>query len=37
MEVFGESSDQGILNLIKKAEERAKELGINFVAKTCKT
>jgi len=36
LEVFGESSDQGILNLIKKAEERAKELGINFVAKPVK-
>ena len=36
MGVFGENPDPGVLELIKKAEERAKELGINFVAKALK-
>ena len=36
IEVFGENPDPGVLELIKKAEERAKELGINFVAKALK-
>ena len=36
MEVFGENPDPGVLELIKKAEDRAKELGINFVAKPVK-
>ncbi len=36
MEVFGEKPDPGVLDLIKKAEDRAKELGIKFVAKPVK-